>query len=332
MAESPERRPLSKPGGAVRHASEAASASSRTSIAVAVCTYKRNEDLAVLLRALLVCAERIEGRATLGVAIVDDTAAGEARGVAERFAEHFELGLEYRISGRQNISLARNLAIESAMRMADWTAMTDDDCEPPPEWLEALLDCQARTGADAVTGRMVRRVPPGSPRWLTDEPFLELGVEEPADGAEMEVAATFNSMVSSDWLKNHPEIRFDPDLGVIGGEDMVFYRAARAAGLRIRFAAPAFVYENEPRARATLRYQLYLYLWLGNSAYISSVESGVPPWRMSIHAVASLVRALGRPIGRVARGRTPQMRYCLAMILHAIGKLIGPLGIRIDHR
>ena len=93
--------------------------------------------------------------------------------------------LEYRISGQQNISLARNLAVETATEMGDWTVMTDDDCEPPPEWLEALLDLQERTGADAVTGRMVRRVPDGSPRWITEQPFLELGVEELADGTEM---------------------------------------------------------------------------------------------------------------------------------------------------
>ena len=74
----------------------------------------------------------------------------------------------------------------------------------PTHWLEALLETQARTGADAVTGRMVRRVPDGSPRWITEEPFLELGVEQFADGTEMPSAATFNTMMSSGWLKAEP--------------------------------------------------------------------------------------------------------------------------------
>ena len=81
----------------------------RVTMAVAVCTYKRNDDLRVLLRALSACAERISDRAAVGVAITDDTAAGEARGVAESAAEWFELGLQYRVSGRQDISLARNM-------------------------------------------------------------------------------------------------------------------------------------------------------------------------------------------------------------------------------
>lgn len=304
----------------------------RTSIAVAICTFKRNQDLTVLLRALLACAERVRERAAIGVVVVDDTATGDARVVAERFADDFELGLHYRISGRQNISLARNMAVEAAIGIAEWTAMTDDDCEPPPEWLERLLDGQGRTDVDCVTGRMIRRAPPGSPRWLMDEPFFELGVEEPADGAEMEAGATFNSMARSRWLKDHADVRFDPAFGVVGGEDMVFFRAARRAGLRICFVAGAHVYENESAARATFRYQLYVHLWHGNSASLSSMRSGIPRWRMAIHGGASLVRAFRRPVARVAAGRTPQLRYSLADVLHATGKLAGVLGMRVRHR
>ena len=303
-----------------------------TAIAVAICTYKRNDLLARLLEALTICADRVRDRASVGVVLVDDTPEGQARPVADSFADRFALGVQYRISGHQNISLARNLAIETAMEMADWTAMTDDDCEPPPEWLEALLDLQHRTGTDAVTGRMKRRVPDGSPRWITDQPFLELGVEELPDGAEMTSAATFNTMISSRWLKEHDGIRFDPHFGVVGGEDMVFFRAARASGLSIRFSERGFVYENEPADRATFGYQLYVYFWHGNSAALSCIRSGMSRWRMFVHGLASLARALLRPIGRMIRGRMPQLRFALAQLLHSIGKLLGTLGVRIEHR
>ena len=306
--------------------------SERTTVAVAICTYKRNDLLTRLLEALRACAERIKDTAAVGVAIVDDTKEGLAREVANAFAEEFELGVEYRISGRQNISLARNLAVETAIEMADWIAMTDDDCEPPAQWLEALLHLQQSSGADAVTGRMVRRVPDGSPRWITEQPFLDLGVEEPADGSEMDVAATFNTLISSGWLKAHPQIRFEPDYGVVGGEDMVFFRAARAAGLTIRFSKDGFVYENEPAERATFAYQLYVHFWHGNSAALACIESGMKRSRMFIHGGASMVRALMRPAGRVVRGQKPQQRFCLAQVLHASGKLLGSAGLRVDHR
>jgi succinoglycan biosynthesis protein ExoM len=307
-------------------------AQGRTSVAIAICTYKRNDLLTRLLEAVLICAERVRSRAAIGVVIVDDTKEGLARPVAEAFAERFELGLQYRISGQQNISLARNLAVETALDMGAWVAMTDDDCEPPPQWLEALLDLQQRTGADTVTGRMVRRVPEGSPRWIIEQPFLELGVEERAEAAPMESAATFNSMLSSEWLKAHPQIRFDPAMGVIGGEDVVFFRSARAAELTIRFSERGFVYENEPAERTTFGYQLYVYFWHGNSAASSCIESGMKPWRMFVHGAASLARAVARPVARLLHGETPQLRFTLAQVLHAVGKMLGTLGVRIDHR
>jgi succinoglycan biosynthesis protein ExoM len=304
---------------------------STTSIAVAICTYNRNEALCTLLEALLVSAAQAAKRVVIGVVIVDDSADGRALAVVQGYEGRFDLGITYRISGRQNISLARNLAIETACEIADWTAMIDDDCEPKPEWLEALLDIQGRTGADAVTGTMIRRVPPGSPRWLTEEPFLDLGLDCPEDGAEVTCASTFNSMISSRWLREHPTIRFQPELGVIGGEDMVFYRGAHAAGLRIYYSDRAAVYENEPPARATLAYQLRCFFWHGNSSYVTSVRSGIHPFRMFLHGANSLRLALWRPIGRVCRGHRPQLRYCLASVLHALGKMIGPLGIQVRH-
>lgn len=304
----------------------------RTTVVVAICTFKRNELLKRLLDGILVCADQTVKRAAVGIVIVDDTPEGRARPVAEAFADRFELGLQYRISGRKNISLARNLAVEAAIGLADWTVMTDDDCEPTPDWIDALLDTQHDTGADAVTGRMIRRVPDGSPRWITEQPFLELGVETPPDGAEMPTAATFNTMISSQWLKDHPDIRFSPDYGVIGGEDMVFFRAAKAAGLVIHFSERGFVYENEPADRATFGYQLYVYLWHGNSAGLACIESGISRSRMMVHGAASLVRAGLRPCSRLVHGQPPQLRFALAQLLHALGKILGTLGVRIDHR
>jgi succinoglycan biosynthesis protein ExoM len=308
------------------------SVSERSTIVVAICTYNRNEALTALLDALLITAARLGERAGVGVVVIDDSTDGKARKVMKRFERRFERGIEYRISGRQNISLARNLALETASELADWVAMIDDDCEPSPEWLRELLETQRRTGADAVSGPMIRRVPPGSPKWLTDEPFLEVGMERIEDEAQLMTASTFNSMISSRWLKEHPAIRFDPALGVIGGEDMVFYRSAHTAGLRIRYSKRASVYENEPPPRATLSYQLRSFLWHGNTSYVTSTRAGVRPSRMFLSGLNSMRRALLRPIVRICCGERPQLRYCLASMLYAIGKMIGAFGIRIDHR
>jgi succinoglycan biosynthesis protein ExoM len=304
----------------------------RVAVVVAVCTYNRHGPLAVLLEAVAVNALRLGGRASVGVVVVDDSTDANARPVVERFAGRFELGLSYLVSGRQNIALARNMTLEAAVPIADWIALTDDDCEPAPDWLEALLEVQQRTGADAVSGILRRRVPPGSPRWLTEEPFLDAGLwVSLEDGAEVSSGATHNSMISARWLEAHPAIRFEPSFGVTGGEDPVFFTAAHAAGLRIHYASRAVVHENEPPSRATLGYQLRMFYWLGNNSYLTSVRNGTRPLRMFLHGGNLLARAMLRPLGLIARGRRPQLRYGLASMFRAVGVMSGPLGVEVPH-
>jgi hypothetical protein len=138
-------------------------------------------------------------------------------------------------------------------------------------------------------------------------------------------------MISSRWLKEHPTIRFQPELGVVGGEDMVFYRAANAAGLRICYSRRAIVYEKEPPSRLTLKFQLRSFFWHGNSSYVTNVRNGVSPFRMLLHSANLLKKAFIRPIFRVIHGQRPQLRYFLASVLRAIGMMLGPLGIRVRH-
>jgi succinoglycan biosynthesis protein ExoM len=305
----------------------------RPAVVVAVCTFNRHEPLAVLLEALVANARRLAGRAAVGVVVVDDSPDGNARPVVERYADRFELGLTYRVSGRQNIARARNLALETAIGLGTWVAMTDDDCEPAPDWLESLFEVQRRTGGDAVTGILKRRVPPGSPRWLTEQPFLDLGLfEHVDDGQEVDCAATHNSMLSSRWLRKHPDVRFDPDFGVTGGEDPVFYRMAYAAGLRIHYSFRPVVYENEPASRATLTYQLRTHFWYGNSTGLTSLRGGASRVRVFLHGGKVVLQALSRPPIRLSRGKPPQFRYGLALALRGMGIITGPLGIRVRHK
>ena len=305
----------------------------RPRVAVAICTYNRHGPLATLLEALLVNARHLGRRAAVGVVVVDDSSDGNARNVVEPFGDRFELGVAYRVSGHQNIALARNLALETAIGVGDWIAMTDDDCEPAPDWLETMLDVQRRTGADAVSGVLKRRVPPGAPRWLTDEPFLEVGLWEGVpDGAEVNSAATHNSMLSAAWLRDHPGCRFDPALGKTGGEDPVFYRTAHAAGLKIHFGRHGLVYENEPPSRTTLAYQFRMFFWFGNSSYITSVRGGARPLRMFLHGGKVAVGGFLRPVARLVRGQPPQLRFGMASVLRGLGTMAGFLGFQVSHK
>ena len=210
----------------------------RPKVIVAVCTYRRNEQLRRLLSHLLEAATEARELCIVGGVVVDDNADGSAEPVVAEFADRLELGVQYRSSGQQNISIARNLALEAALANGDWIVMTDDDCVPDRQWLVALVAAQLRTGADAISGPMVRRAPVDSPRWLVEQP-LEQGVPRWERDTELWFASTHNSMLSSSWLRSHPDHRFDPQLGRLGGEDMLFFKTAHRRGLRITYSPDA---------------------------------------------------------------------------------------------
>lgn len=306
--------------------------STRTKIVVAVCTYHRNELLRALLQGVVVAAGEVRDRADVGVVVVDDDADGKARPVVDEFDESFALGIHYRISGKQNISLARNVAIETAAPLADWIAMTDDDCEPVPGWLRDHLAVQERTGADVVTGPMKLRVPPGSPKYLEEQPFFADQLLPFADGDEADTAATNNSFLRASFVRDHPEIRFLPELGVLGGEDMVFYRTVQRTGMRIVYCESAAVWSNESPERATYKHQLKYRFWLGNTEYVTNRTLGdASPLRLLLRGANVMRRAVLRSPSRLVKGEPPQWRYSLAYALRGLGLVLGPLGVRLRH-
>lgn len=299
---------------------------------MAICTFERNDPLRALLGALRNVAATTAERARIGVLVVDDNSDQRARSVVDEFQGVFALGCLYRVSGRRNISLARNVAVDAASVEADWVAMIDDDCEPEPGWLCEFLDVLDSTGVDCVTGPMHLRVPPDSPAWLSEQPFFDDVRGNLPDREPMNIAATNNSMIRAAFLRDHPHIRFDPKLGRLGGEDMVFYRTAFKAGLRIRFARFAGVWGNEPADRATFSHQVRYRFWLGNTecvtnAYLGQASRG----RLFLRGAKRLVFALGRPMSRLLHGEKPQLRYCIASIAGAVGLISGTLGLKKFH-
>ena len=304
-----------------------------TAIAVSVCTHRRNDELRRLLDSVVVAAEELGRRGRVGVVVVDDNDDGRARVVADEYTDRFELGVRYRHTAARNISVARNAGLEASLEFADRIAMTDDDCVVPPGWLAEHLTMAERHGADATTGSMVLTFPPGSPSWLDDEPFGTLGLLTQSDGDRVPRCGTNNSTISAMWLRDHPDIRFDPELGRIGGEDMVFYRTAMQAGLHARFAAAAPVFEQEPPNRATLRYQLSRALWMGNTEAVTNLRAGdATRGRLVLRSTNRLRQALWRPLRRLLDRERPQARYCLAQVAQTWGLLIGAFGRELDHR
>ena len=299
---------------------------------VTVCTYQRNESLDRLLTAIRRNVDNLPPTVPVGVVVVDDNPDGAARSVCDRHLDGYPLGLHYRRSGEGNIAVARNVGLETALPISDWVAMTDDDCEPVDSWLATYVAAQAHTGADALTGPCAFDPGPAAPRWLTEQPFYDDGQLWLTDRQPLDFAATNNSFVRSSFLRERPWLRFDPVLGVVGGEDVVFYRTAHAEGLDIVYSLPSRVVSHEPPGRATFRYQLRSKFWLGNTEYLTNAYLGdANKVRWLLLSVRRMLSAMARPLGRLLRGLDPQFRYAVATAVRAAGSASGVLGLRARH-
>lgn len=304
----------------------------RVRLVFAVCTYRRNQPLERLLLETQLAADRAASLCTVEVVVIDDNDDRRAQAVVDDVATRVNYPLHYRSAGFQNISIARNLGLDAALELGDWLVMTDDDCVPDVDWFVELIECQRRTAATAVSGRLVRRAPVGGPRWIGDGEILQQGVTRYATDSIQPIASTHNSMISVDWLRAHPEQRFDERYGRIGGEDMMFFKAARQSGLQIRYSAEAVVYEDQPPDRLTFRFVAWHAMWLGNSSYVTHVEAGTAGRpRMLVHGLAQVMRGVTLPLRQLIRRKSPALPSAATQAAGGVGLMLGVLGVRLKH-
>jgi len=303
------------------------------SIAVYICTHQRNDPLLKMLNSLEKSAKNVQPEVEVAVVVVDDNPDGRAKPLVESLENNFIRGLHYVKSGSQNISIARNLGIEKAVSLADWVGMVDDDQTVTEEWFLALIKTQQENNSDAVTGPVFLRYEESSPKWLSSQPFSEILEAQPRpEGTQVEVCSTGNSMISSKFLLENDTIRFREDLGVLGGEDMVFYKEATSAGLKAHYSTNAISYGEQPLERSNLKYQLRTSYWMGNTEYLTNVESGsATRFRMILRASKRVLKYVSRPITRAVKFRSPQFRFSLAGIAQTLGILAGVIGMKVKH-
>lgn len=305
--------------------------SDRIRVTVCICTYRRAEVLEGLLAVVHDQAQDAAKTALVSVAIVDDDPAGSADPVAEAAGRLFEGGVSYRCTGSGNVAIARNQVLELGLAESDLLLMIDDDCRPDPGWLGEMVAMQRRTGADAVAGACDTEIPSGAPRWLHEEPFTDEATDG-ADGADTDEAYLKNLLVTAAFLRQH-DLRFDLQFGESGGEDAMFLAQAQALGWRMVHAAKAVVRERLPESRLGLRYQLRRRWWYGNTEAVTSLAAGRSSRpRMVAGGVKLALLGVVRPLRRRLRGESPQVRFAFSEVLRGGGRILGALGIRLDHR
>jgi succinoglycan biosynthesis protein ExoM len=301
-----------------------------TQLAVCICTYRRPDDLRRLVTRLVEEANDLREIAKLTVVVVDDDPDASARQVVESMDSEFVAGIRYASTGSGNISTARNHAVATGMPGSDCLAFIDDDCLPDVGWLRHLLAVQQSTGCEVVCGCCYDEAPPGSPKWLLDAPFLA-GPRELPNEAVITIGSIKNTLVTTAFL-SRSRVQFDTEFGIAGGEDVMWFSAAAMAGATMRYAANGVVREMTPVSRTGFPYLLKRALWFGNTEVVTGLAVGSQPrWRMLVSGVNCLIRAMIRPVGRLATRRTAQWRYAATEALRGVGRVVGACGVRIRH-
>ena len=231
-------------------------------ITVCILTFHRPTGLAQALDGVGCQDLPVDLASGLKVLVIDNSPDGSARIVVERCRRQgHPWPLAYVHQPLKGISHARNAALDNTGD-ADFLAFLDDDEIPQRQWLWQLAKTQQRLNADVVAGPVLPVFSSTPPVWLAAGRFLEPARH--ADGAPLQTAYTGNVLFRR-RLAVGRGLRFDPQLGIIGGEDIDFFHRLRQAGAEIRYCDQAIAHETVPPERMQLGWLVRRWFRTGNS-------------------------------------------------------------------
>ncbi|WP_426191535.1 glycosyltransferase family 2 protein [Massilia sp. DWR3-1-1] len=261
-------------------------------IDVLVCTYQRPELLRKTLDGIARCAATVE---SVRIVVVDNDHQQSARELTRAWAAQSGIPLEYFSQPQQNISLTRNVALDKVT--APWIAMIDDDEVPDPDWLSALLAAATRYDADVVFGPVISLFDSRAPAWATHDAMFQRKRFATGTAMPLKEMRTANSLLrASRHLQDG--FRFDPVLGLSGGEDSELFARMHRSGYSMVWCDEACVREWTPPSRTTVRWVLKRTFRIGSvdafnrrrSRRLANVLGGL--FKYSIIFVQGMVQAL----------------------------------------
>ena len=212
-------------------------------VTVCICTFRRPAGLAEAMAS--VAGQRLPQGVRPSLVVVDNDAAPSAWPAVERFAASVDFPVAYRHCPGENISIARNGALDATTTR--WLAFLDDDERAAPDWLATLL---ALSGdAQAVFGPCEAVYAAHAPSWMRRGDYHSNRIAR-RHGA-IETGHTCNALIDSAFVRRH-SLRFDVELGRSGGEDTIFFHSMRCCGATLAYAPEAIVFEDVAVGRATL--------------------------------------------------------------------------------
>lgn len=209
-------------------------------VVIAILTYRRPDDLAAAIPAVLAEAATVTPAAS--ILVVDNDPDGGAAAIADEFVGR---GVRYAHEPVPGIAAARNRALDS---VDDDCVLIfiDDDEHPCAGWLTALLGTYQATGAGAVAGPVLSEFATDPDAWVAAGRFFDR--RRHATGTALTAAATNNLLLDLGRLAPL-RLRFDEAFGLTGGSDNLFTRQLVRAGIGMVWCDEAIVIDRVPASR-----------------------------------------------------------------------------------
>jgi succinoglycan biosynthesis protein ExoM len=291
-------------------------------VSVCICTYKRADGLSRLLDAI--DKQETAGLFTYSVVVVDNDRTESAKPIVGSFATRSAHDVSYVCEPQQNISLARNRAVNSAR--GEFVALIDDDEWPQDDWLLRMYEAIKQYASDGVLGPVKPHFEKQPPRWVERGKFFEKprrGRHQTGSVLRWTETRTSNVFLRSDVFTGS-EAPFDPALGLGGGEDVEFFSRTIAHGRVFVWCQEAPVFEMIPPERCERKFMLRRALLRGRMSLLLPT-SGARDTLKSVVAVTLYTLAL--PILFVV-GHHVFMTYLIKCCDH-LGKLLTLCRLRV---
>ena len=158
-----------------------------------------------------------------------------------------DMSVRYVVEERPGVAAVRNRALDETTER-DLLIFIDDDEEPEPGWLAALVGLQASTGCQAVAGPVIPVYEVEPEEWVLRGEFF---VRRSWPTGTIRPVAASNCLLLDLRFVRRAGLRFDEAFGATGGEDTLFTRQLCAAGGVIRWCDEARVRDHVPASRLT---------------------------------------------------------------------------------
>lgn len=226
-------------------------------LAIAVLTFRRQDELAALIPLLLEQADSVARTADAYVLVVDNDPGGSAGSVVSDYGDD---RVVYAHEPEPGIATARNRALKQAQD-ADLLVFIDDDEIPVADWLANLLKTYGEYRSVGVVGNVLRDYEIDPDPWILAGRYFD---RDPIEtGVRVHAAGTGNLMLDLNQVRDFG-VWFDPVFGLSGGSDTLFTRQLVRAGGELVWCADAPVYEQIPANRLTRKWVVTRAYRIGN--------------------------------------------------------------------